>query len=126
MDAFNEKTIFNGNGGSLKNQDQSHPALVHPGILQTTIIHEQERPDNHNHRDHDNKNKIDDDVLRSSNHYQYDHHNKNMMMMIDVVLRDHLGSEGRKTLRTARFSSGSLQCVGFSRSFIALKLLRKE
>ena len=103
MDAFNEKTLFNGNGESLKKQDQSHPALVHPGILQTTIIHEQERPDNHDHLDHNNKNKN-----------------------IDSVLRDHLGSEGRKTLRTARFSSGSLQCVGFSFSFIALKLLRKE
>ena len=82
MDAFNEKTIFNGNGGSLKNQDQSHPALVHPGILQTTIIHEQERPDNHDSLDHDNKNKIDDDALRSSIHYHHDHHNKNMMMMM--------------------------------------------
>ena len=120
MDAFNEKTLFNGNGESLKKQDQSHPALVHPGILQTTIIHKQERPDNHDPHDHDNKNKIDDGVLRSSNH-DPDNKNKN----IDGVLRDHLGSEGRKTLRTARFSSGSLQWVGFSRSFIALKLLRK-
>ena len=125
MDAFNEKTLFNGNGESLKKQDQSHPALVHPGILQTTIIHKQERPDNHDHRDHKkNKNKIDDDVLTGSNHYHHDHDNKNKN--IDDVLRDHLGSEGRKTLRTARFSSGSLQWVGFSRSFIALKLLQKE
>ena len=82
MNAFNEKTLFNGNGESLKKQDQSHPALVHPGILQTTIIHEQERPDIHDHRDHDNKNKIDDDALRSSIHYHHDHHNKNMMMMM--------------------------------------------
>ena len=124
MDVFNEKTLFNGNGESLKKQDQSHPALVHPGILQTTIIHKQERPDNHYHRDHDNKNKIDDDVLRGSNHYHPDHDSKNKN--IDDVLRDHLGSEGRKTLRTARFSSGSLQCVGFSLTFIALNLLRKE
>ena len=122
MDAFNEKTIFNGNGESLKKQDQSHPALVHPSILQTTIIHEQERPDNHDHRDHDNKNKIDEDeelYSLSSWPSQQEHDD-------DGVLRNHLGSEGRKTLRTARFSSGSLQCVGFSRSFIALKLLRKE
>ena len=78
MDAFNEKTLFNGNGESLKKQDQSHPALVHPGILQTTIIHKQERPDNHDHRDHKkNKNKIDDDVLTGSNHYHHDHDNKN-------------------------------------------------
>ena len=82
MDAFNEKTIFNENSESLKKQDQSHPALVHPGILQTTIIHKQERPDNHDHRDHDNKNKIDDDALRSFIHYHHDHHNKNMMMMV--------------------------------------------
>ena len=77
LDVFNEKILFNGNGESLKKQDQSHPALVHPGILQTTIIHEQERPDNHDHRDHDNKNKIDDGVLMGSIHYHRDHDNKN-------------------------------------------------
>ena len=59
-----------------KKQDQSHPALVHPGILQTTIIHKQERPDNHDPHDHDNKNKIDDGVWTGSNQDYRDHDNK--------------------------------------------------
>ena len=44
------------------------------------------------------------------------------MMMIKRRENEYLGVVGRKMLRTARFSSGSLQWVGSSLSFIALKL----
>ena len=47
---------------------------------------------------------------------------KMMMMMMMKKENEYLGVVGRKMLRTARFSSGSLQWVGSSLSFIALKL----